>query len=225
MKICYTITGHQKFSTPAGVAGQEESSIMNSLRKFRNLLLAVCLLAPCGVASADWELDDTESAVNFVSIKNNSVGEVHTFTSLVGFIGAAGNVQLTISLDSVETLIDVRNERMREMLFETVKFPVAQITAQVDTALLAEVAGGNTVTTDLPVTLTLHGQEKALTISVVIVGEDDGSLRVLSTRPVVINAADFGLDGGVTALQEIVGLQSISNAVPVTLQLLFVQAR
>jgi len=177
------------------------------------------------VASADWELDDTESAVNFVSIKNNSVGEVHTFTSLVGFIGAAGNVQLTISLDSVETLIDVRNERMREMLFETVKFPVAQITAQVDTALLAEVAGGNTVTTDLPVTLTLHGQEKALTISVVIVGEDDGSLRVLSTRPVVINAADFGLDGGVTALQEIVGLQSISNAVPVTLQLLFVQAR
>lgn len=198
---------------------------MISLWKLRNLLLAICLLAPCGVAWADWELDDTESAVNFVSIKNNSVGEVHTFTSLVGFIGAAGNVQLTISLDSVETLIDVRNERMREMLFETVKFPVAQITAQVDTALLAEVAGGNTVTTDLPVTLTLHGQEKALTISVVIVGEDDGSLRVLSTRPVVINAADFGLDGGVTVLQEIVGLQAISNAVPVTLQLLFVQAR
>lgn len=198
---------------------------MNSLRKFRNLLLAICLLAPCGVAWADWELDSTESAVNFVSIKNNGVGEVHSFASLVGFIGAAGNVQLTINLDSVETLIEIRDERMRELLFETVRFPAAQVTTQVDPALLAEAARGKAVTTDLPVTLTLHGQEKTLNISVVIVGEDSGSLRVLSTQPVVINAADFGLEAGVTALKEIAGLKSISNAVPVTLQLLFVQAR
>jgi polyisoprenoid-binding protein YceI len=177
------------------------------------------------VAWADWEVDSTESVVNFVSIKNNGVGEIHSFASLVGFIGAAGNVHLTINLDSVETLIEIRDERMRELLFETVRFPVAQVTTQIDPALLAEVARGKTVTTDLPVTLTLHGQEKALNISVVVFGEDDGSLRVLSTQPVVINAADFGLDSGVAALQKIAGLQSISSAVPVTLQLLFVQAR
>ena len=33
---------------------------------------------------------------------------------------ATGNAQLTVNLDSVETLIEVRNERMRELLFEVV---------------------------------------------------------------------------------------------------------
>jgi polyisoprenoid-binding protein YceI len=213
------------FDTPADVAVQEENSAMKNLRRVRNLFLALFLLAPCGVAWADWELDSTKSVVNFVSIKNNGVGEVHSFTSLVGFIGAAGNVQLTINMDSVQTLIDIRDERIRELLFETVRFPTAQISAQVDPTLLAEASRGKTVTIELPITLALHGQEKPLTVSVAIVGEDGGSLRVLSTQPVLINAADFGLDGGVAALREIAGLQTISNAVPVTLQLLFVQAR
>jgi polyisoprenoid-binding protein YceI len=198
---------------------------MNSLQNVRHLLLAMCLLATCGPAWADWELDNTRSVVNFISIKNDSIGEIHSFASLVGFIGASGNVQLTINLDSVETLIDVRNERMRELLFETVKFPAAQVTAQVDPAVLAEAARGGIVTADLPVTLTLHGQEKALTIPVLVVGEGDSSLRVFTARPVVITAADFGLESGVTALKEIAGLQAISNAVPVTLQLLFVQPK
>lgn len=198
---------------------------MINLRKFRHVLLAMCLLAPCGAVWADWELDNTRSVVNFISIKNDSVGEIHSFASLVGFIGASGNVQMTINLDSVETLVDVRNERMRELLFETVKFPAAQVTAQVDPVVLAEAAKGGIMTAELPITLSLHGQEKTLTIPVLVVGEGDGSLRVFTARPVVISAADFGLESGVTALKEIAGLQAISNAVPVTLQLLFVQGR
>lgn len=198
---------------------------MNNLQKFKHLVLALLLLAPCGAAWAEWELDNTKSAVNFISIKNDSVGEVHSFSSLVGYIGAAGNVQMTINLDSVETLIAVRNERMRELLFETVKFPSAQLTAQVEPAVLAEAAKGGIVTAELPVTLSLHGMEKTLTIPVVVVGEGDGSLRVFTARPVLINAADFGLQSGVTALQQVAGLRAISSAVPVTLQLLFVQAK
>lgn len=197
---------------------------MRNLRQIRHLLLAALLLVPCGTAWAGWELDDTRSVVNFVSIKNDSVGEIHSFSSLVGFIGAAGSVQLTIDLTSVQTLIDIRNERMREVLFETVKFPTAQITAQVDPAVLAEVARGGVMTADLPITLSLHGLEKSLMVAVVIVGESDGSLRVLTIRPVLINAADFALESGVAALQKIAGLEAISNAVPVTLQLLFVPA-
>lgn len=197
---------------------------MNCLRISRNLLLVFCVQLSCA-AWADWELDNTESVINFVSVKNNSVGETHSFASMSGAIADDGEIQVTIELDSVETLIEIRNERMRELLFETVKFPSAQVTAQIDPALFAEAAGGETVVTDLPVTLTLHGQEKALTISVVALSENGGRLRVLTTRPVLINAADFGLDAGVAALQEIAGLQSISNAVPVSLQLLFVQKK
>jgi hypothetical protein len=57
---------------------------------------------------------------------------------------------------------------------------------------------------------------------VVAVGESDGSLRIFTPRPVVINAADFGLEKGVAALKNIAGLQSISSAIPVTFDLQFV---
>jgi polyisoprenoid-binding protein YceI len=197
---------------------------MNGIVKLVGQLLAVALLLVTGQVWAQWELDTEKSSVNFVSIKNGSVAEIHSFSSLVGYIGAEGNVRLGIDLTSVETLVPIRNERMREMLFEVVKFPAANITAQVDPAIIAAAAEGGVVSADLPVTLSLHGQEQALTVPVVVVGEGDGRLRVFTSRPVIVNAADFGLDGGVTALREIVGLKSISTAVPVTLQLVFIPA-
>jgi polyisoprenoid-binding protein YceI len=198
---------------------------MNKLRKFKHLLFAFFLLTPSGLALADWELDSTSSTINFVSIKNGSVGEIHSFASLVGFIGEGGNAQLTVDLDSVQTLIEIRNERMREMLFETAEFPVATVSTQVDPAVLAIAAEGGVLTAELPISLSLHGQERALTASVVIVGEGEGRLRVFSAAPILINAADFGLVPGVEALQQVAGLQAISTAVPVTLQLQFVQAK
>jgi polyisoprenoid-binding protein YceI len=198
---------------------------MRDLTGFKHILLVMTLLLFSTMVRADWELDTTRSKVNFISIKNNQIGEVHSFTSLTGFIGATGKIQLTINLDSVDTLIEVRNDRMRELLFETVKFPAAKITAQTDPRVLAEVASGGVLTTDLPITLLLHDKEKILTLPMVIVGEGDGSLRVFSAQPVLINAADFGLDDGVKALREIAGLEAISNSVPVTVQLQFVAVR
>ena len=197
---------------------------MNSIGKLSGLLMALTLLLTAGAARAQWELDNDKSTVNFVSIKNDKVAEIHSFTSLVGYIGTAGKVQLGIDLDSVETLIPIRNERMRELLFDTVKFPAANISAQVDPVILAATADGGVVTADLPVTLSLHGIEQTLTAPVVVVGEGDNRLRVLTSRPVIVNAVDFGLDSGITALREIAGLKAISVAVPVTLQLVFIPA-
>ena len=191
--------------------------------KLCRLCATTLLLVPAGAAWAQWELDGTQSAVNFISVKNDSVAEVHSFASLLGYIGADGKVQLTINLDSVETMVPVRNERMREMLFDTVKFPAATVAATVDPALLAAVKEGGTVTTDLAATLSLHGKEKALTIPVVVVGEKGGQLRVFTSHPVIVNAADFDLEAGVAALQAVAGLKAISTAVPVTIHLEFSQ--
>lgn len=198
---------------------------MQQLLAFRRLVLTIFLLSACGMARADWELDNTSSTINFVSVKNGSVGEVHSFASLVGFVGAEGNAQLTVNLESVQTLIEIRDQRMREMLFETAKFPVATVTAQLDTSVLAMAAEGGIVTTELPVTLSLHGKEKQLSAKLVIVGEGGDRLVVFSAAPILVNAADFDLTAGVAALQQVAGLQAISTAVPVTLQLQFVKVK
>jgi polyisoprenoid-binding protein YceI len=182
-------------------------------------LLVIGMLA-AAQAAAQWELDSESSSINFISVKNSAIAETHSFASLVGYIGKSGNVQVSIDLNSVETLIPIRNERVRKLLFETADFPNATVAANVDPAVLAAVTEGGTVSTEIPVKLGLHGMEQKLTVAVTVFS-DGGSLRVMSSRPLILSASDFGLAGGIEALREVAGLTSISTAVPVTLNLHF----
>lgn len=187
-------------------------------------LLTAAILLGSTLAQAQWELDNSRSSLNFLSIKNDAIAESHHFTSLVGFVSAEGKVQLGIDLDSVETLIPIRNERMRELLFKTVQFPAANVGATVSPEVLAIVTEGGVVTTDIEVMLTLHGKEAKLSVPVLVSGTEGSLLRVVSARPVVVNAETFGLAEGVQALQSVAGLSSISTAVPVTFNLVFAPA-
>jgi polyisoprenoid-binding protein YceI len=195
--------------------------IAKSVNPVKYAFLALVLYAPCNVAAAQYELVNAESSINFVSTKNNSVAEIHSFGSLVGFISAEGKVQVGIDLDSVETSIDIRNERMREILFETAKFPTANISAQVDAQTLKAVAEGGHVTADVELTVSLHGMEQTLNTTLVASIEEGDILRVYSPAPILLNVSGFGLESGVEALREIAGLKAISIAIPVTVNLVF----
>ena len=188
------------------------------------VVLAVTLISLSAAASAQWELDNDRSSINFISVKNSAIAETHSFTALVGFIGADGKVQLGVDLDSVETMIPIRNERMRELLFDTARFPAANINTQVEPGILQAAAEGGVVTTDIPVKLSLHDREVELSVPVVVIGESGGLLRVLSARPVILDVGDFGLETGVQALREIAGLSAISTAIPVSVHLVFIPA-
>jgi polyisoprenoid-binding protein YceI len=177
---------------------------MNRVRKAQYILLAVFLLSPLSLARADWKLDDSNSTLHFVSIKNGSVGEVHSFASLGGSIDETGAAQVAVNLDSVQTLVEIRNQRMRELLFDTAKFPVATVNAQVAPEVLTQASEGGVLAVELPVTLSIHGQESTLTASLVVIGEGEGRLRVFTSAPILVNAETFGLVPGVEALQKIV---------------------
>jgi polyisoprenoid-binding protein YceI len=191
---------------------------MKALNKRVGTFLAAMMIA--GQAAAQWELDSSMSSINFVSVKNSAIAENHKFTSVIGYIGEQGNVQLSVDLDSVDTLIPIRDERMRKLLFDTAKFPTANVEAQVNPEVLAEVAAGGTVNTEIPVTLSLHGVARGIKVPVVVFS-DGGGLRVVSARPVLLSTPDFELETGVEALREVAGLVTISIAVPVTLNLQF----
>jgi len=171
-------------------------------------------------AFAQWELDNARSGLYFVSVKNAAVAETHRFSSLHGHIGQDGHLQLAIDLGSVETMVPVRNERMREMLFDTADFPTATVSADIDPDVLAKLGGGVAISATVPATLSLHGVEQTLTVPVTVF-EDSGGMRVMTPYPVLIRAEDFGLAGGVEALRKVAGLNTISTAVPVSFDLLF----
>lgn len=196
--------------------------VQRSARGAAALLLGAALLAaaPMAARAADYTLAPG-AQVSFVSTKAGKVAEVHHFNEVTGSLDGDGNARIAIALASVDTAIAIRNERMREMLFEVADFPQAVIEAELDPATYGKLGPGQYTTLDVPATLALHGEEHTLALTLDVTAAADGSLLVASRRPVIVNAADYRLAAGVEKLREVAGLPSISPAVPVTFSLRF----
>ena len=170
---------------------------------------------------AQYQLDEGESSLYFVSIKKNKIGEVHSFSQLAGSINDKGFASIRVNLASVKTHIEIRDERMKSMLFETDRFPEAVVTTQIVGIQNGLVAMGERVVKTVELSLNLHGQLKTLQAIVQIVGLSNGALGVSSVKPILLNAADFELDAGIEKLMGVAKLPSISTAVPVSFNLVF----
>jgi len=187
-------------------------------KRFALVCAAATMLPP--LAQADW-LVGPGSLVQFVSIKNNTIGEVSHFETLAGTVTDAGEVEVRVALDSVETNIGIRNERMKKMLFEVGLYPEAVITAQLDAEAVAAMSDGGV--TNVALLIDLHGQTVTKDALLNVAVTDQG-VRATTTRPILLTASEFGLEGGVAALQEVAGLNAISRVVPVTVALQLVPA-
>ena len=175
-------------------------------------------------AFAQWTLDNDASRLSFVSTKAGTAAEVHRFGSLEGVVDDHGNVTLGIYLDSVDTAIEIRDERMREMLFETEQYPTAELTASVDIEALEALSVGESTTMASEAELSIHGTSTRLTVSMTVARLSESRVLAISREPLIVNASQVGLLEGVERLREVAGLPSISPAVPVTFVLAFDRA-
>jgi len=146
--------------------------------------------------------------------------ESHDFKSLSGIISDDGEARVIIDLNSVETLITIRNERMRSLLFNTTEHSEAFISIDLDMGKFAGLDDGNSMLETLTVDVTISGQTAAVSVPVSITRSID-SVLVSSSKPLVINAGKWDLLPGIEALRAIAGLTSISPAVPVSFTLKF----
>ena len=183
--------------------------------RFALACAAAILMSP--LALADWQVGPG-SQVQFVSIKNNSIGENNVFEHVTGSISDAGHVAVSIDLTSVETGVGIRNERLQSMLFEVAKFPTATVQATLSASQLDALKAGGSVSETVKVTVSLHGM-RVDKLAALSVGVSEDGLRVTSTQPIVVTAQDFGLESGVAALQAIAGLNAISRSIPITVDL------
>jgi len=170
---------------------------------------------------AQWDLSNEESQLNFVTVKSLKIGEVHRFEQLTGSISDTGQVNLSIDLDSVETNIGIRNDRIKKELFETDSFLKATASGFIDVNKLGRLDVGETYTESVQLTLSFHGVAHKVTNDVRVTKLNNNKLLVTSLMPVVINASNYGLTAGVEKLRALAGLPSISDAVPVTFSLIF----
>ncbi|RDV24866.1 YceI family protein [Alteromonas aestuariivivens] len=171
-------------------------------------------------ALAAWQLDKSASSLHFLTTKNAQVTEIHQFTALNGSVSDSGQLSVEVPLASVNTSIEIRDTRMKELLFDVANFPVATFTAQVPESLLRTQAG-QTLQGTVEGKLTLHGTAAPASFEVIVNRVDDDTLSVTTVSPTLVQAKDFALEEGVAALQKIAGLDSITLAVPVTFSVTF----
>lgn len=172
-------------------------------------------------ASAEWKLDNAESSIHFVSTKKSNVAEIHSFEKLSGSLQANGSANVVINLSSVETMIPIRNERMKEMLFKVEQFPESSVSTKVNYKLIDKMEAGESFTQLLQFKLTLHGEEKMVESDARVIKLANDKLLVSTIKPIMIEATDFSLGKGVEALRKIANLPTISTSVPVTANLIF----
>ncbi|UMZ13449.1 YceI family protein [Pseudomonas sp. MPFS] len=180
-------------------------------------LLAVLALP----VQANWYLDNESSRISFVTTKNASICEVQRFLVLHGKVDGKGLAQLQVELESVSSGIPLRDERMRQELFQIQQFPEALISAQINLRPINDLAPGAQIELLLPVTVSLHGREHTYDAELLATRLDDRRFQVVTLEPLVLNAEDFGLAPGVDSLRKVAGLSGISLSVPVGAVLIF----
>lgn len=175
-----------------------------------------CLLSL--TAQADWQLDNTQSSLNFISVKNVNAAEVFHITQLQGSLSDAGALEIQLDLDSIKTQIEIRDERMREHLFNTEKFKVATLTAQLTSETLNTIKQGGVLNSSIAGILNFHGLQKPITANITLMS-DGNTILASSQQPIMVQAADFGLDSGIEKLREVAGLSNIGHSIPVSFNL------
>lgn len=192
---------------------------------FRTLLSSMCaLLLTLGVslsAQASWYLDGESSRLSFITTQNANVSNLHRFLVLHGKVERNGRAQLRIEMDSVNSAVPLRDERMRDVLFDFKHFPEAQVTTQIDLQPINDLANGAQLELHLPVTVSLRGKQHTYEAQLLATRLDERRFQVVTLEPLMLQAEDFGLQPELEALRKIAGLSAISFSVPVGAVLIF----
>lgn len=196
-------------------------TLIHSMAAIAALGLAACSQPAPAELGGNWTVNSADSHFSFVSVKAGTIAEAHSFSGLMGNVLSDGAAKIEIPLTSVETGIDLRNERMRDFLFQTDTFPTATVTTKLDPSLFRALGIGDSTTVPVAATLKLHGEESEIDTDLVVTRIAADKVLVETPKPIIVNADDFGLGGGVEKLRELANLPAITPAVPVSFSIAF----
>jgi len=166
-----------------------------------------------------WTLDNDSSRISFGSVKKDVVGESHNFQNLSGSVSDDGKVSVEIDLTSVQTNIDIRNERMLEHVFKGLA--TATLTAEIDMAEVNGLAAGDSTVTEFEGTLAFLGAEVDVEAEMFVVRISESKVMATTNGMVFLSTEDLGIESGIDKLMELAKLPGITRTAPVTARLVF----
>ncbi|MEP4197944.1 MAG: YceI family protein [Aliishimia sp.] len=190
------------------------------MNTFATFIGAATLALTAQIANADgWTLDGTSSNLSFGSVKNETNGESHSFGGLSGTVSKDGAVAVSVDLTTVNTNIDIRNERIMEHVFKAAK--TAEISAQIDMAQVDKLAVGESTLIDVEGAVSVVGTDVDLDAQMFVMRVSESKAMVATNGMVFLSMEDAEFTAGIDKLMELASLDSITRTSPVTMRLMF----
>lgn len=184
------------------------------------VLSASLFLSSPAHAELEWKLDETASVLNFVSVKNDHVAELHRFNELKGtWIGEKLTIQIPV--ESLDTQIEIRDERMLEHLLHANKHPFITAEASIPHASVSDIPVLSTVPLEVDLQVFIAGEVQPVSAVVQVTRIEVDRFLATTAEPVLISTKAFKLVEGVNKLREIANLQAIDYVIPVTFSVQF----
>jgi len=175
-------------------------------------------LSTLAVASG-LKLDADQSSIHFVSIKARHIAETHSFTSFSGSVSEEG-ATVKVALTSLDTGIPIRDKRMRkELLGDDAAMTAVAKVGVID--ILEHPLNGEAREHEVTVEFQAFGKTFSKKATVRVLDQGDNGLRVYSVSPVMLSTEQMGIASTVDKLRRIAGLNDISQAVPLSFDLVF----
>jgi len=216
------------------ISQQRSRSIMHRCFSLQSSIVRACLLMalvvmPLVTAAAraqdffqnGWLLDPRLSNVYMQTVKANSIFETHRFDAVEGEVGPGGKATVKIDLASINSSIDVRDVRLRFLLFETYKFPFAEIKADIDQSRLQELLTATRIEYPLVITLSMRGVVREIKTKVWVTRISDTTVSVATIEPIIVTAESVGLTKNIAKLVEVISGTPIATAASITFDLVF----
>ena len=167
-----------------------------------------------------WSSVAEHSSIAFGSVKKDVVGEVHHFDSVSGTVKADGSVSIMIDVTSVETNIEIRNERMLKHVFSD-GLALAKIEGSIDMSDVNGLDIGSTDVVDFEGVLTLAGVPADIEAEMLVARLSENRVLVTTADFIMVSTADLGIDPGIDQLMALAKLPSITRVTPVTIRMVF----
>lgn len=195
------------------------------MNKFKILISAVITLAASMMYSssalADWALDASNSNISYGTIKNGSIGESNTFGTISGSITDNGHINIDINLASVSTQLELRDERMRDIVFKVAENANAKLTGDMNIEAHHDQEIGTSRVIEATIGLELVGEKIDHDVMLVVTRLGENKVMVTPHGVMFIDAYDYELLEAIDTLRELAGLETIETVVPMSFHLTF----
>ena len=197
------------------------------MTKYKGILGAAAIFIASSLFSsaayADWILDAENSNISYGTVKNDMIGENNTFKTISGHLNNDGQIDIEIDLSSIDTLIEIRDGRMRDIVFKVSENATAKLSGEIDLKAYDNQEIGTSRIIETTVSLELVGQKLEHDVKLLVTRLAKNKVMVTPHGVMFIDADDYDLVDAIEILRNLAGLDSIASVISMGFYLTFIK--